>query len=320
MTFSVPAPMSRAVSEHPYPLIFATVSGAHLYGFASPDSDWDLRGVHVLPAKEVMGLFPVRDTVEVSTDKEIELDLVTHDIQKFFGLLLKSNGYVLEQLYSPIVVHTTSEHEELKWIAQRCITRNHAHHYFGFAENQWNLFQKERPPRIKPLLYVFRVLLTGIHMMRTGIVEANLPQLNNEYKLPYIPELIDRKIRGTEGQLLEENDASFYTLEYDRLRKRLEDEANHTALPDSQTAKAALNDLLLRIRLRTAGVETEAGTKCPVCGLAHAFREPGGYEICSRCGWEDDSTQRNNPDTGRGANEESLLQARGRWKNRAVIP
>src|SRR5215469_14329646 len=105
MTFSVPVQLSRAVSDHPYPLIFATVSGAHLYGFASSDSDWDLRGVHVLPAKEMMGLFPVRDTVEVSTDKEIELDLVTHDIQKFFGLLLKSNGYVLEQLYSPIVVH-----------------------------------------------------------------------------------------------------------------------------------------------------------------------------------------------------------------------
>ena len=46
MTFSVPVQVSRAVSNHPYPLVFATVSGAHLYGFASPDSDWDLRGVH----------------------------------------------------------------------------------------------------------------------------------------------------------------------------------------------------------------------------------------------------------------------------------
>jgi predicted nucleotidyltransferase len=56
MTFPVPAPVSRAVHEHPYPLIFATVSGAHLYGFASPDSDWDLRGVHLLPADDVLGL------------------------------------------------------------------------------------------------------------------------------------------------------------------------------------------------------------------------------------------------------------------------
>ena len=136
----------RAVKEHPYALLFATVSGAHLYGFPSPDSDYDLRGVHILPAEEVMGLFPDRDTIEISKKEDIELDLVTHDIQKFFGLLLKANGYVLEQLYSPLVVHTTPEHEELKSIAKNCVTRHHAHHYFGFAENQWRLFQKEEPP------------------------------------------------------------------------------------------------------------------------------------------------------------------------------
>ena len=108
MTFSVPVPVSRAVSNHPYPLIFATVSGAHLYGFASPDSDWDLRGVHVLPADEVLGLFDPQETIEQEQKQEgVELDLVTHDARKFFTLLLKRNGYVLEQVYSPLVVHTS---------------------------------------------------------------------------------------------------------------------------------------------------------------------------------------------------------------------
>jgi uncharacterized protein len=93
---------------------------------------------------------------------------VTHDAKKFFGLMLKKNGYVLEQVFSPLVVHTTPEHEELKAIAADCITRHHAHHYLGFAATQWKLFQKEDPPRVKPLLYVYRVLLTGIHLMRTG--------------------------------------------------------------------------------------------------------------------------------------------------------
>lgn len=240
-----------AVKEHPYPLLFATVSGAHLYGFPSPDSDYDLRGVHILPASEVVGLFRQRDTVEVAKKDGIELDLVTHDIHKFFGLLLKTNGYVLEQLYSPLVVHTTPEHEEMKAIARNCITRHHAHHYFGFAENQWKLFQKEEPPRVKPLLYVYRVLLTGIHLMRTGVVEADLNQLNQEYKLDYIPELISRKTRGTERQTLDPAEVSFHAGEYGRLRGRLEQEASQTSLPESQTARAALNDLLIRVRLRT---------------------------------------------------------------------
>jgi hypothetical protein len=93
--------------------------------------------------------------------------------------------------------------------------------------------------------------------MRTGIVEANLNQLNEEYKLAYIGELIGRKTRGTERQTLEQAEVSFYASEYDRLRKLLEDEAKRTKLPESQTARAASNDLLLRLRLRTVGIERE---------------------------------------------------------------
>lgn len=80
-------------ARHPYPLIFATVSGAHLYGFPSSDSDYDLRGVHVLPAKESLGLLPKRETIEVEGMRGgVELDLVTHDVLKFFSMLLKRNG------------------------------------------------------------------------------------------------------------------------------------------------------------------------------------------------------------------------------------
>src|SRR5947209_1542949 len=188
-----------AVASQPYPLLFVTVSGAHLYGFPSPDSDYDLRGVHILPTREVVGLEPGRETIEVSTKRDaLELDLVTHDARKFFLLLLKKNGYVLEQLYSPLVAHTTPAHAELRAIARGCITRHHCHHYFGFADTQWKLFEKERPRRVKPLLYVYRVLLTGIHLMRTGEVDANLLHLNEEFRLPYLAELIQRKRAGAE--------------------------------------------------------------------------------------------------------------------------
>src|SRR5438876_2709335 len=103
----------RAVATgQPYPLLFATISGAHLYGFPSPDSDYDLRGIHVLPLEEVVGLAQTNETVEKSGIHDgLEIDLVTHDAKKFFGLMLKKNGYVLEQLLSPLIVHTTTEHE-----------------------------------------------------------------------------------------------------------------------------------------------------------------------------------------------------------------
>ncbi len=244
--------LQAEIKRQPFPLLFVTISGAHLYGFPSPDSDYDLRGVHLLPVKEVIGLGSGRETIEVSKiENGLEFDLVTHDIKKFFGLLLKKNGYVLEQLYSPLILHATPEHAELKQIAKECITRHHSHHYFGFAETQWKLFDKERPRRVKPLLYTFRVLLTGIHLMRTGEIEANLVTLNDSFKLSYIPELVARKLSGPEKSTLEEADMPFYQAEYDRLKQALEAAYQASQLPEESSAKEALNDLLVRVRMKS---------------------------------------------------------------------
>jgi len=243
--------LRKITSEHSYPLLFATVSGAHLYGFPSPDSDFDLRGAHVLPVQEVLGLDTGRETVEVSEVRnEREIDLVTHDTKKFFLLLLKRNGYVLEQLYSPLVVHTTPEHEELKEIARGCITRHHAHHYLGFAQNEWRLFEKETVQRIKPLLYVFRVLLTGINLMRTGEIEASLPVLNRKARLPYLDDLIARKLSGSESAALASTDRPYYERDYRKLLAELELARDESDLPDRPSSRPALNDLLVRVRLQ----------------------------------------------------------------------
>jgi len=251
MTFSVPVQVSQAVSNYPYPLIFATVSGAHLYGFASPDSDWDLRGVHLLPADEVLGLFDPQETIEQEQKDDGVDDLVTHDARKFFGLLLKRNGYVLERLYSPLVVHTSPEHKELKEIAKGCITRYHSHHYLGFAATQWELLEKEQPRRIKPLLYTYRVLLTGIHLMKTGEIEANLVRLNEDFRLRGISELIARKSSGTEQSILSDADVDTQRREYERLRSELEVAFEQSHLPEAPSARAALSDLLVRLRRTT---------------------------------------------------------------------
>lgn len=238
------------VARHPYPLLFATVSGAHLYGFPSPDSDYDLRGAHVLPPTEVVGLLPKRETIEFSGLRDgVEMDMVTHDVLKFFAMLLKRNGYVLEQLHSPLVVHTSPEHQELKDIAAACVTRHHSHHYLGFAATQWDLFQKDEPPRVKPLLYVYRVLLTGIHLMRTGKVEANLVTLDEEFRSPYVPELVERKIRGAEKGTLGSGEATFHKGEYERLTAQPDTAASDSSLPNEPAGRDAINDLLVRIRL-----------------------------------------------------------------------
>jgi hypothetical protein len=258
--------LHRIVAAQPYSLLFATISGAHLYGFPSPDSDFDLRGAHVLPIEKVVGLEVSDETVQDSRIIEgMEMDIVSHDVKKFFGLLLKKNGYVLEQLFSPLIVQTTPEHAELKAITRNgasgtgVITKHHSHHYFSFAETQWKLFLKESPRRVKPLLYVYRVLLTGIHLMRTGEIEANLVTLNEEFRLRYIADLVARKLSGPEKSKLEDADIAFHESEYQRLRVELQGAHDASTLPElpSDATRAALNDLLVHVRMQSS----ESGTR-----------------------------------------------------------
>jgi len=206
-------------------------------------------------------------------------------VRKFFGLLLKKNGYVLKQLFSPLVVHTTPEQDELKEICQSrlkvrssrgdeahsssgasqslltsaatgVITKHHSHHYFGFAEKQWKLFLKGEPEtvaatcdrrtdgddtaplqaksvrRVKPLLYVYRVLLTGIHLMRTGEIEANLVTLNDEFRLPCVADFVARILAGPEKSDLDDADIAFHESEYQRLRGELQAAHDASQLPE----------------------------------------------------------------------------------------
>ena len=243
-----PAELREVADEFSFPLIFTTVSGAHLYGFPSPDSDYDLRGCHVLPVEDVISLRDPKETEErLGPESGLDLDLVSHDVRKFGRLLLKRNGYVLEQLLSPHVITTTPEHEELKAMVPDLITRHHAHHYLGFAQNQWRLFEKDN--RVKTLLYVYRVLLTGIHLMRSGEIQASLPELLHDYPQDGVTDLIAAKMHGTEKQPLESSEATRHAAGYQQLLQRLEQARDESKLPE-QPKMEQLDQLVVRVRLR----------------------------------------------------------------------
>lgn len=236
----------KILAEQPYPLVFATVSGAHLYGFDSVDSDVDLRGVHVLPAAEVVGLDAGRETLQdMSLRDGVEIDLVTHDLLKFCRLLLRPNGYVAEQLLSPLVVVTSETHRELVELAPKCLTRHHSHHYLGFSAKQWTLF--ERSGELKPALYTLRTLLTGIHLMRTGEVVADLRRLGTA--IPYVPDLIAAKRGAEHAKLVGIVTPQQLSADVERLRGELTGAAASSSLPDRPSAKPDLHRLILRERL-----------------------------------------------------------------------
>lgn len=244
--------IQRYIAAQPCRLLFVTMSGAHLYGFESADSDYDLRGCHILPARDLLGLDEPDETLE-TMDKSgpIEMDLVTHDVKKFVRLLLKNNGYVLEQIFSPIVLHAAPEFDELKSLARRCITRHHNHHFRNFAQNQWDAVSEGKRRTVKGLLYSYRPLLAGIHLMRTGEVESNIVTLNKTFNLSHITDLVATKRSGTEKGELKDSDMAFHEKEFARLREELELARANSGLPDEPSARRELGDLLVRLRLST---------------------------------------------------------------------
>jgi predicted nucleotidyltransferase len=243
--------LSPVLAQQGHPLLFATVSGAHLYGFPSRDSDVDLRGVHLLPLPDLIGLREGEETQTRMWEQDgLELDLVTHDLLKFARLMLRRNGYVLEQLLSPLVVHTSGVHAQLVDLAPGVVTSHHAHHYRGFARTQWELYEKTG--QLKPLLYTFRVLLTGVHLMRSGTVEAHLPTLLEHVAAPaYVRDLIHDKAVAEHG-LAMDLDPRRVRADVDALQAALDEAQRDSRLPAEPTAYDALHDLVVRTRVAAA--------------------------------------------------------------------
>jgi hypothetical protein len=80
------------------------------------------------------------------------------------------------------------------------------------------------------------------------VVEANLVRLNETAKLPYLGDLIQRKVAGAERERLTEADLSFHRGEYDRLRNKLQQAHEASELPEAPRGSVALHELLVRVR------------------------------------------------------------------------
>ena len=227
--------------------LFVTVSGSHIYGFNSSDSDVDLRGCHQLPLEAIVGLkSPVETIDRESIEDGVEVDIVSHDIGKYFNLLVKNNGYVLEQIFSPLVISGESFLAELRPIASRCITRFHYHHYRGFFNTKLKMLDNEPQKKAKSLLYAYRVLLTGIHLMNHGQVETDIRKLYADHSLDFIPDLIAQKVE--EKIALPNLDWDYHRQQLIDLEAKMEAAFETSSLPEHRDEQA-VNDFLLRLRL-----------------------------------------------------------------------
>ena len=226
------------------------ISGSHLYGFESHDSDVDVRGVFVEPLKNVLSIRGPKETVE-RTDKTStpECDVVFHELRKFCRLLLAGNGNALEQCFSPLVVSEAPEFAELRKIAAKCISKKSYYHFYHFGRGQLRDAIGGKRPTVKALLYAYRPLMAGIFLLRTGIIKPNIVDLNEVFQLDEVNELVARKIEGDEKGTLDPKDLAHHQAKIEDLALAMNEVRERSPLPEEPTCRDEMDAFILKLRL-----------------------------------------------------------------------
>lgn len=174
------------------------LSGAHAYGFPSPDSDYDLKCVHVAPTRDLVGL-TVRDGAadRIETIDGVEIDYGSNEIGPVLRGVLRGNGNYLERMLGELVLAEDAPTiRSLRPLLRRSLSRLVHRHYHGFAQSQLKAALESEPPAAKKVLYVLRTALTGTHLLRTGELITDLGALAGPYGFEDAAELIAAKKAG----------------------------------------------------------------------------------------------------------------------------
>lgn len=241
-------PLRRIIADWEIDPLFVTVIGVDVYGFPSSDSDFDLRGAFVQPSIEAAGPESPSDTLtRLCLVDGLDMDLVLHEIDKYVGMLAQGNGSILEEILSPLVLMGEETLAPLRELARGCITRRLYHHYNGFSRAQIAKLRDKDPKHIKTLLYIYRVLMTGIHVLETGELECNIRTLAERFPVEPLPDLISAKTE--ERSLLEAWDWPWHQRAIKGLQSRLSRAYKYSPLPNRPTVLGELSEYLARVRL-----------------------------------------------------------------------
>jgi predicted nucleotidyltransferase len=175
--------------------VVVAVSGAHAYGFPSPDSDVDLKAVHVAPTRALLGLHvPASAASRVEIIDGVEIDYTSNELGAVVSGLLAGNGNYLERVAGHCTLVTSELHAPLRELALAGISRRYAKHYAGFARQLYHAL--EANPSVKKALYVLRTALTGTHLLKTGELRIDLRTVAGEYGFGVALDLVEQKRSG----------------------------------------------------------------------------------------------------------------------------
>ena len=150
--------LDRIEKKHHVRILLAVESGSRAWGFASPDSDYDVRFIYMQDPLEYLRIDPGKDVIEWQLDEV--LDINGWDLKKALQAFGKGNPNVMEWANSPIVYKRDAEWDRIIEAAVLYFSEKTALcHYYGTARHTLEGFLTGEKIRYKKYFYAFRPLL-----------------------------------------------------------------------------------------------------------------------------------------------------------------
>lgn len=187
-------------------ILFAVESGSRAWGFASPDSDYDVRFIYIRRLEDYLRLNTIRDVIELPIDDA--LDINGWDLQKTLRLLHKSNPTLFEWFSSPIVYQKTEFADKFRDLMMHYFSsKKTMYHYVSMAEGNYREYLKGDLVRAKKYFYVLRPVLacqwildwgTPPPMLFSELLKAELPV----ELIDVVNQLLELKMNSPEVKLI----------------------------------------------------------------------------------------------------------------------
>lgn len=198
--------LRRIEEEESIKILLAVESGSRAWGFASPDSDYDVRFIYIRRMEDYLKLEKVRDVIELPMDDV--LDMNGWDLQKTLRLLYKSNPTLFEWFSSPIVYQETEFADKFRdLMIQYFSSKKTLYHYISMAEGNYREYLKGDFVRAKKYFYVLRPVLACQWILDQGIPPPMLFSELMEAELPAeltgaVKQLLEIKMNSPEVKLI----------------------------------------------------------------------------------------------------------------------
>ena len=217
-------------------ILLAVESGSRAWGFASPDSDYDVRFIYVRPKEDYLRLEKTRDVIELPI--EGELDINGWDLDKTLRLLRASNPTLFEWFSSPIVYRETAFAQEFRSFMQRYFSSKRGlSHYLSMASSNYREYLKGDTVKAKKYFYVLRPVLACRWILDKGTPPPMLfSELMDEELdsaiLPDVNRLLDLKMNAPEIKTIPKIDSinRYLDSSIEEVRSRivqLQEDTNH---------------------------------------------------------------------------------------------